>query len=138
MALASLPEGPLVSRSVEEVAELSEEPRRRRSKSCDDDLEFSTRPSIRCWRPRRRVRDVGRHPPLRHLSVVADEAPLEAPQETLDLLDDPHVRSATDRSAPDDSTCSTPGGSPAMAEGAVSALSADDEVRSHLEGRLAD
>ena len=119
----------LVVEEVEEVQELSEEPAQ-----ADDDLEmfdkaFDSLGAPPAPAPEEDARRFG------DLSVVPDEVQAEAPQESLDLvLDDPHVP-PTDLSAPDDSEMLHGLEEQPLEGGAVSA---DDEVRAHLEARVAE
>jgi CheY-like chemotaxis protein len=119
-------EEPLVVEEVEEVQELSEEPAQG-----DDDLEMFDKafdslgapPAAAAEDDTRRFGD---------LSVVPDEAP----QESLDLvLEDAHVP-PTDLHAPDDSDVLHGLEEQPFLE--TAAVSADDEVRAHLEARVAE
>ncbi|HEX4384442.1 MAG TPA: response regulator [Myxococcales bacterium] len=123
-------EEPLVVEEVEEVQELSEEPAQG-----DDDLEMFDKAFDSLEAPSAPAAGEDDTRRFGDLSVVPDEAPAEASQETLDLLEDAHVP-PTDLSAPDDSdVLHGLEEQPSMESAAVSA---DDEVRAHLEGRVAE
>jgi CheY-like chemotaxis protein len=122
-------EEPLVVEEVEEVQELSEEPAH-----ADDDLEMFDKAFDSLGAPPAPAAEDDRR--FGDLSVVTDEAAAEAPQESLDLvLEDPHVP-PTDLSAPDDSEMLHGLEEQPLADGG--AVSADDEVRAHLESRVAE
>jgi CheY-like chemotaxis protein len=118
-------EEPLVVEEVEEVQELSEEPAQ-----ADDDLEMFDKAFDSLGAPPAPAAEDDRR--FGDLSVVPDEAP----QESLDLvLEDAHVP-PTDLSAPDDSEMLHGLEEQPLADGG--AVSADDEVRVHLESRVAE
>jgi CheY-like chemotaxis protein len=132
-AHGGMAEEPLMVEEVEEVQELSEEPAQH-----DDDLEMFDKAFDSLGVPPAMPAQDDDARPFGDLTVVQDEAvseaPSEAPAEML-LEEDAHVP-PTDLSTPDDSdVLHGLEEQPAYDTGAASA---DDEVRAHLEGRVAE